>query len=69
MMELKTIMRQKDDKRVVQPLNRIRTGSQTTDDIALLQMRIVNRSNQCYLSDILHVFTTNQPTNEQNEAC
>jgi len=67
-MELKTIIRQKDDQMFAQLLNRIHTGSQTTDDITLLQTRIINRSDQCYPSDILHVFTTNQLTDEHNEA-
>ena len=67
MMELKTIMRQKEDQTFAELLNRIRTGSQTSEDIALLQTRIINRNDPNYPSDTLHVFTTNRLTDEHNE--
>ena len=47
MHELTEIMRQKEDKRFAQLLNRLREGCQTTEDLDLLKSRVHNHENDC----------------------
>lgn len=44
MIELRKVMRQKDDKIFTDLLNRLRVGSQTDEDIQLIQSRSINSS-------------------------
>ena len=63
--ELKTIMRQKEDKKFAELLNRLREGNQTEDDIETLKTRVscVNsNSNVAYT----HLFLTNAAVNSFN---
>ena len=55
MIELRKIMRQKDDKRFTDLLNRVRVGSQTDEDIQLIQSRSINSSDPNYPHDVLHM--------------
>lgn len=45
-MELNKIMRQKDDLKFVATLNNIRTNTQTDEDIALIQTRIIQKDSK-----------------------
>ena len=65
MIELTKIMRQKDDHAFIAILNRIRTFSQTEDDIAL-QSRSITSSDPFYPTDALHIWAENAPVDEHN---
>ena len=67
MFELTEIMRQKNDKAFTELLNRVRTASQTEDDIKVLQSRSVTPSDPNYPSDALHIWAENSPVNEHNQ--
>lgn len=54
--ELHTIMRQKDDTFFAELLNRLRTGEQTQEDIAVLKTRIIKTTDPHYSLDIPHGF-------------
>ena len=56
--ELTQIMRQKDDKRFAELLNRVRTNSCTEEDIKLLKSRIIAADSSDYPFESLHVYTT-----------
>ena len=66
--ELHEIMRQKDDKVFAETLNRIRTDSHTEKDIELILTRSTTEEN-ANLSDILHLFATNDAVNDYNRQC
>lgn len=65
--ELKDIMRQRDDVSFAEMLNRIRIGQATHDDIALLKTRLVFDNNLIYPRNALHVFATNKKVNSHND--
>ena len=67
MMELTEIMRQKNDKAFTELLNRIRTASDTEDDVKVIQSRCISPSDPHYPSDALHIWAENAPVNEHNE--
>lgn len=64
-MELTQIMRQSDDKTFSEILNRVRTGSQTTEDIQALKSRLINKDDDV-IDSFLHVFATNAKVDEHN---
>ena len=66
MIELRKVMRQKDDKRFTDLLNRLRVGSQTDEDIQLIQSRSINSSDPNYPHDVLHIWAENNPVNQYN---
>ena len=66
MIELTKIMRQKDELAFIAVLNRIRTSSQTEDDITLLQSRSITLSDPYYPSNALHIWAENAPVDEHN---
>ena len=66
LIELTEIMRQKHDLSFTQLLNRIRTGSQTEDDITTINARIISPFDPNYPSDALHIWAENQPVTEHN---
>ena len=63
--ELKQIIRQKNNS-FAQLLNRARTASCKSDDIQMLQERVIEPDSQHQHSDILHVFSTNEMTDNHN---
>ena len=67
MIELDKIMRQKNDQAFIELLNRIRTGSQTEDDIKIIQSRSISPSDPNYPSDALHIWAENAPVGEHNK--
>ena len=67
MIELDKIMRQKNDQAFVQLLKRIRTGSQTEDDIKIIQSTSLFPSETNYPSDALHIWAENAPVDEHNK--
>ena len=66
MIELVQIMRQKDDQSFIELLNRIRTATQTEDDMKIIQSRSISRDDPNYPSDTLHIWAENTPVNEHN---
>ena len=64
--ELTQIMRQKDDKRFAELLNRVRTNSCTEEDIKLLKSRIISADSSDYPFESLHVYTTWKNVNKYN---
>ena len=68
MIELVDIMRQKDDQPFAELLNRLRTASQTEEDIKCIQSRSVDPSNVNYPSDALHIWSENDPVNKKKFA-
>ena len=65
--ELTQIMRQKDDAKFAQLLNRVRTASCSKDDIALLKSREISPDMDNYPMDILHVYSTHKLVDEHNQ--
>ena len=65
--ELNEIMRQKDDKRFAEALNRLRTASQTTSDIAMLDSRRIQSGTSVVRADIPRFYTTNANKDAFNE--
>ena len=64
--ELTQIMRQKDDKRFAELLNRVRINSCTEEDIKLLKSRIISADSSDYPFESLHVYTTWKNVNKYN---
>ena len=64
LVELNEVMRQNDDLSFAQLLNRVRTGSQTEEDIQILQQRDVSLYSNidCHL----HLFCANRDVDEHN---
>ena len=65
MIELIEVMRQNDDKEFTDLLNRIRTASQSQDDIKCLQSKSVS-SDDNYPTNALHIWAENKPVDEHN---
>ncbi|XP_068712523.1 uncharacterized protein [Montipora foliosa] len=66
MVELTEIMRQKDDQHFNRLLNRLRTGSQTEQDINCINSRSISPLAGNYPSNTLHIWAENDPVNEHN---
>ena len=66
MIELTEIMRQKDDLKFTQLLNRLRTASPTEDDIKCIQSTSITPSDDNYPYDALHIWAENAPVTEHN---
>ncbi|XP_068751282.1 ATP-dependent DNA helicase PIF1-like [Montipora capricornis] len=66
MVELTEIMRQKDDQHFIRLLNRLRTGSQTEQDINCINSRSISPLAENYPSNTLHIWAENDPVNEHN---
>ncbi|KXJ10654.1 ATP-dependent DNA helicase PIF1 [Exaiptasia diaphana] len=64
--ELTEIMRQKNDNSFIELLNRIRTCSQTEEDIQTVNTRLISPSDQDYPSDALHIWAENNPVTAHN---
>ena len=69
MYELTQIMRQKDDKKYAELLNRLREGNHTKNDIASLKARLIKNlsKNEACPADITHMFITNASANGHND--
>ena len=59
--ELTEIVRQKDDQKFSDVLNRFRTASQTEEDIKYINSRSISVSTDNYPSDALHIWAENDP--------
>ena len=67
MIELIQIMRQKNDQAFIEFLNRVRTATQTEDDMKIIQSRSISPDDPSYPSDALHIWAENAPVNEHNK--
>ena len=67
MVNLEENHRQGDDKISGDLLNRVRTGAQTSEDIALLETRVRPRTDPS-LNDAIHIYGTNAKVNARNHA-
>ncbi|CAC5372775.1 unnamed protein product [Mytilus coruscus] len=63
--ELTKIMRQRDDAEFARLLNRVRDGSQTNEDLVILETRITEPTKED--DKMLHVYTTNARVDSYNE--
>ena len=68
MIELIEIMRQKDDISFTQMLNRIRLGEFTDNDKEKLSERVIDKNDENYPHDALHIWAENKPVDEYNDA-
>ncbi|XP_033726656.1 ATP-dependent DNA helicase RRM3-like [Pecten maximus] len=66
--ELTESQRQKDDTQFANILNRVRTGSQTSDDLATLSSREIDKTSPLYPTDATHIFAYNRHVDEHNAA-
>ena len=66
MIELIEIMRQKDDKEFTDLLNRIRTASQTEDDIKCLQTKSVSSDDNYTTNALQQIWAENIPVDDHN---
>lgn len=67
MIELKEIMRQKDDQHFTELLNRFRTASQAQEDINCINSKSISASTDNYPSQPLHIWAENDPVNAHND--
>ena len=67
MVELTEIMRQKDDQPFIELLNRLRTASQTDDDLQVIQSRVLTSNQTDYPTQALHIFAENAPVDQHNK--
>jgi ATP-dependent exoDNAse (exonuclease V) alpha subunit len=67
MLELTQIMRQKHDQLFIQLLNRVRIGTQTEDDIRVMESRSITPDDPNYPSDALHIWAENTPVDDHNK--
>ena len=67
MYELTQIMRQKDDQKYAELLNRLREGNQTQADVDELTKRIIPATDPVYPHEAPHIFRTNAEVNVYNE--
>lgn len=67
-LELTEIQRQKNDNRFASLLNRVRTGDQTDEDIALLNSRQTSTTIKNYPQHATHIFAYNRDVNTHNAA-
>lgn len=68
MLELTEIQRQKNDNRFASLLNRVRTGDQTDEDIALLNSRQTSPTIKNYPQHATRIFAYNRDVNTHNAA-
>ena len=66
MVELTQIMRQKNDQLFIQLLNRVRTATQTEDDMNIINSRCITPDDPNYPSDALHIWAENAPVDGHN---
>jgi len=64
--ELSEIMRQKDDQQFANILNRLREGIHSQQDISVLENRLIKEQDTEKVSDVIHVYPTNDRVNEYN---
>ena len=67
MLELDEIMRQRGDSAFAELLCRVRTASCTSEDIAVLESRVVSPDSPDYPSEALHVYKLNADVDEHND--
>ena len=67
MLELDEIMRQRGDSAFAELLCRVRTASCTSEDIAVLESRVVSPDSPDFPSEVLHVYKLNADVNEHND--
>ena len=67
LMELDEIMRQRGDSAFAELLCRVRTASCTSDDIAVLESRVVSPHSPDYPTEALHVYKLNADVDEHND--
>ena len=64
--ELTEIMKQKDDKKFAELLNRLCIGKHTQKDIDEIKKRVIDDKNSNELKDVPHFFPTRNKVNEYN---
>ena len=67
MLELDEIMRQRGDSAFAELLCRVRTASCTSEDIAVLESRVVSPDSPDYPSEALHVYKLNADVDDHND--
>ena len=66
MCELTEVMRQRGDMALISMLNNVRVGNLTQNDVVLLQKRFVDKENDLFPTDSLHIFAENEPARLHN---
>jgi hypothetical protein len=61
-------MRQRNDQLFIELLNRVRTATQTEDDIKMIQSRSISPDDPNYPSNALHIWAENSPVDDHNNA-
>ncbi|XP_028408646.1 ATP-dependent DNA helicase PIF1-like [Dendronephthya gigantea] len=61
-------MRQRNDQQFIQLLNRVRTATQTEDDIGVIESRSISPDDPDYPSHALHIWAENSPVDDHNNA-
>ena len=67
MVELTEIMHQRDDRSFTDILNRVRIGNLDENDIEQLLKRRIEKSDENYPCDVLHIWAENKPAAEYNQ--
>ncbi|XP_028408815.1 LOW QUALITY PROTEIN: ATP-dependent DNA helicase PIF1-like [Dendronephthya gigantea] len=61
-------MRQRNDQAFIELLNRVRTATQTDNDIKVIQSRSISPDDPNYPSSALHIWAENSPVDDHNKA-
>ena len=69
MHELTETMRQKDGENFADVLNRMRSGTNTVEDIKLLKSRQISEHLSSTMVDVMHIYSTNKAVKAFNQIC
>ena len=67
MTELVELMRQQGDKSFGELLGRVRVGKPNDNDLNILKTRVIERTDDSYPHDALHIYAENAPVDEHNK--
>ena len=65
--ELSEVMRQREDSSFIDLLNNVRIGELSENDVDVLSSRVIDKSDESYPVDDLHIFAENEPARLHNQ--
>ena len=60
-------MRQREDSSFINLLNNVRIGELSESDVDVLGSRVIDKTNENYPVDALHIFAENEPARLHNQ--
>ena len=65
--ELSEVMRQREDSSFIDLLNNVRIGELSENDVDVLTSRVIDKTDENYPVDALHIFAENEPARLHNQ--